>query len=174
MESFGINDFPSMSGVIGSEGFSSVVRDDEEWGVPDDPDDYYYHLMVDWYFETIDIKLTLQDHEDIRVNTVLYSKNNALYYPSARMEARLHGLRTLLAPTAVPDESSRKQRYAHRTIEVDGIVFTTRDTPPCVRPNTRGFSRLKRFADNVSPNLLDDDDDALTSSRSGLIESGGE
>ena len=63
------------------------------------------------------------------------------------MEAHLHGLRAFFAPTVQPDETecSRKQLMQHRQVEIDGVIFTTGQTPPFVRPRTRQFTRRANY-----------------------------
>jgi hypothetical protein len=56
---------------VGDEDFAHDIWD-EEWTTPNDPDDLYSDLMVDWYFETLGTKLTLDDHRLIKHNAQTY------------------------------------------------------------------------------------------------------
>jgi hypothetical protein len=72
------------------------------------PSEYYHSLTVDLYLDQ--------------------------FGSTMRMEARLHGLRTYLAPMLYPSDArlSRKQILLRRHVEIDGVVFNlnTRLTPP--------------------------------------------
>ena len=58
----------------------------------------------------------------------------------------------------------------HHTVEIDGVVFTTHQTPPYVRPRTRQYTRRAKM---VYPPATSLSDDELSPSRSGPVESGG-
>ena len=113
--------FPSMYESLGVYGFAEDVWDDPDYRIPDDPDEIYSRLMVDWYSEKLGVELTIDDHCNIKRNADRYiDEITGLFSPGARMEARLFGLRALMTPMVHPDEgeSSRKQLLQHCSVDI--------------------------------------------------------
>jgi hypothetical protein len=180
---FGDQYFPSMYESLGVYGVSQHIWEDPNYRIPDDPDEIYCRLMVDWYFESLGVELTIEDHPKIKSKADHYiDKITGLFLPVDRMEARLFGLRALMAPMVHPDEtkSSRKQLLQHCSIKIDGVVFLTRLTPQCAvlqevpGPVTRRHTRAANRTKYIIPWATSLSDAEGTPSRSGPIESGGE
>ncbi len=122
------------------------------------------------------MELTIDDHRSIKRNADRFiDEITGLFYPGARTDARLFGLRALMMPMVHPDESksNRRQLLQHRSIDIDGVVFSTRLTPKCEALGHVTRLRTKRSRYHV-PWATTLSDAEGTPSCSGPIEPGGE
>ena len=105
--------------------------------------------MVDWYFEMLGVTLTLDDHHSIKRNADRYIDEI----------------------TGLSSPGARKQLLQHRSVDIDGVVFSTRLTPRCAGPITRLRSKRSKYIIPWATTLSDAEG---TPSRLGPIESGGD
>jgi hypothetical protein len=96
------------------------------------------------------VELTIDDHRSIKRNANRFiDEITGLFSPGARTDARLFGLRALMMPMVHPDESksNSKQLLQHRSIDIDGVVFSTRLTPKSevLGPVTRLRTKRSRY-----------------------------
>jgi hypothetical protein len=188
--------FPEIFSTLGfgdEAGTPCEIWVGSEWEFTNPPDEATCCLMVDWYFETLDITdgLSLNDHRCIRdhAQEFLESITN-LHYPSAQMEARLYGLRLTINPPPlaspgladsdievpkIVDELPPTSITSDVSKDIDATTSTRQLRPG---PRTRQSTRKARM---VIPDVTMSSDDesshidaSCASSRSGHIESGGE
>ena len=183
--------FPSIFDSLGFTGAAAPIWADPEWEFTDfDPsDEQTSPLMVDWYFETLDVTLSLNDHRCIRQYAQEFFDGSAGLGASGPMEARLFGLRMVLhpSPSASPDPTpdpvasipaikpSASTTGASATIVKKIKRGKSTLYPPASRrggPVTRRATLLASY--NYPEVTLPSDSETSSPARSGHIESGGE
>jgi hypothetical protein len=141
-------DFVSLEHSLGQQGLLSVIWDDE-WEQPETPSEYHLYLMISWYFGTLGQKLNEMDHQIILTNANRYLDTFGSIDSTWRMEARVQGLLTYLAPMVYQKDTgiTRKVQVCKRFVEIDEVIYNNRFFPPPKRrtratPPTKSPPRL--------------------------------